>query len=139
MRDDYHVMITSGILLQCRPQIFIVLSYVESRRHSATAVNTSTPTLFRRADLREAGDKYVHTTTATGISGTLPIISGSARSNRDNASQVKPRMGLRRNARDNRYRRTDSMTENVRYGRTEIINQYRRADSLDSGSLRLQR
>ncbi|EYC23733.1 hypothetical protein Y032_0015g2807 [Ancylostoma ceylanicum] len=63
----------------------------------------------------------------------------SARSNRDTASQAKPRMGLRRNGRDNRYRRTDSMTENVRYGRTEIINQYRRADSLDSGSLRLQR
>ncbi|VDM75065.1 unnamed protein product [Strongylus vulgaris] len=63
----------------------------------------------------------------------------SLRSNRINASQPKPRMGLRRNGRDNRYRRTDSMGENVRYGRTEVISQYRRADSLDSGSLRIQR
>ncbi|ETN81601.1 hypothetical protein NECAME_08399 [Necator americanus] len=48
-------------------------------------------------------------------------------------------MGLRRNGRDFRYRRTDSMNENVRYGRNEIANPHRRADSLDSGSLRIQR
>ncbi|CAJ0609001.1 unnamed protein product [Cylicocyclus nassatus] len=62
----------------------------------------------------------------------------SLRSSRANVSQPKPRMGLRRNGRDNRYRRTDSVGENLRYGRSEITH-YRRADSLDSGSLRIHR
>ncbi|VDL73012.1 unnamed protein product [Nippostrongylus brasiliensis] len=53
--------------------------------------------------------------------------------------QMKHSMENRREAREIKYRRTDSDMASMRYGRSEMQETYKRSDSLDSGSLRLQR